>query len=96
MRYEGDNLIIYDTFNSEKVVLPIKGFPRTLSLFSGANIKYIFKRNGDVYYVTNGLTDNICGYVISKDCVIDMTELVKLERILTPCQYYVYRFSSEY
>ena len=35
-------------------------------------------------------------FCISKDFVIDMTELGKLERILTPCQYHMYLFSSDY
>ena len=95
MKYEGDNLIIYISY-SEKLIMPIEEFPHTLSLLKGADVKNIFKRNGDVYYVTNGFLDDIRGYVISKDFVIDMTELGKLERILTPCKYHMYRFSSNY
>ena len=96
IRYRGNDLVVYRPLDNEQIVLPSEEYPQTISLFRDREILSLYKQNGDVYYVTFGLTDNVKGYIISEDFEIDMTDVVKLERILGPCKYEVFHFSSEY
>lgn len=93
--YQEENLLIQWKHTDVDVVVKADDFPRTTALFSGHRIQYIYKLADDIYFITKGWLDNIKGYVLSEDFSVNMSEIVTLERILDPCQYKLFSFSSE-
>lgn len=95
LRSKDELLLLQRTHFDEHIILSCDEFPNTAAVFHETSIKYIFKRENAIFFVTEGLLDNTKGYVLSDDQLIDMAEIMKIERVLVPCQYKVFYFSTE-
>ncbi len=95
LRSKDELLLLQRTHSDEHIILSYDEFSNTAAVFHATGVEYIMKRGNDVYFVTEGLLDNVSGYVLSEDLLIDMTEIMKIERVLVPCPYKIFYFSTE-